>query len=370
MKKHAKLSASSSSRWLKCTASIKACEAYEDKPSAYALEGTDAHTLADICLSNNTDTIKYLDDQLPLGTIATNDMCTHVQNYIDYVRGFEKLNTEFLSEQRVYYSSLAPEGGTLDAAVIDLDNLTCHIFDLKYGIGVSVVAQHNTQGMLYALGLYKEMGWLNIIEKFVIHICQPRKNNFTSWAISTEELLKFEKFANKQGKEALSDKSVFNPGIVQCRFCSHAPYCKALYEHTHEVIAPAFDDLDSPTGTLSQGKQREILDNADLIKSFILSVHNEAYALLKSGNKFEGYKLVEAKVNRKWSTDAEEFLNNKLGNEAYEQKLIGIIAAEKLLSKLEVSKICYKPQAKLVLAPNSDKREAKNVGDEFTNLDQ
>ena len=46
-KGHAVLSASSSERWLNCPPSARLCEAYEDKGSDYAAEGTDAHTLCE-----------------------------------------------------------------------------------------------------------------------------------------------------------------------------------------------------------------------------------------------------------------------------------------------------------------------------------
>ena len=49
-KGHAVLSASSSERWLNCPPSARLCEAYEDKGSDYAAEGTDAHTLCEFRL--------------------------------------------------------------------------------------------------------------------------------------------------------------------------------------------------------------------------------------------------------------------------------------------------------------------------------
>ena len=48
--KHAVLSASSSERWLNCPPSARLCEAYEDKGSDYAAEGTDAHALCEFRL--------------------------------------------------------------------------------------------------------------------------------------------------------------------------------------------------------------------------------------------------------------------------------------------------------------------------------
>ena len=49
-KGHAVLSASSSERWLNCTPSARLCEAYEDKSSDYAAEGTDSHALCEFRL--------------------------------------------------------------------------------------------------------------------------------------------------------------------------------------------------------------------------------------------------------------------------------------------------------------------------------
>ena len=49
-KGHAILSASSSERWLHCPPSARLCEAYEDKGSDYAAEGTDAHALCEFRL--------------------------------------------------------------------------------------------------------------------------------------------------------------------------------------------------------------------------------------------------------------------------------------------------------------------------------
>lgn len=48
--KHAILSASSSYRWLNCPPSARLSEAYEDKSSEYAAEGTDAHGLCEFRL--------------------------------------------------------------------------------------------------------------------------------------------------------------------------------------------------------------------------------------------------------------------------------------------------------------------------------
>lgn len=44
---HALLSPSASHRWLECPPSVRLTELMEDKPSAYADEGTLAHSIAE-----------------------------------------------------------------------------------------------------------------------------------------------------------------------------------------------------------------------------------------------------------------------------------------------------------------------------------
>ena len=57
--KHAVLSASSSYRWLACPPSAILCAKEKDKPSEFAVQGTDAHTLCEhklkICTSRCSD---------------------------------------------------------------------------------------------------------------------------------------------------------------------------------------------------------------------------------------------------------------------------------------------------------------------------
>lgn len=50
--KHAKLSASGSSRWLNCPGSVKAEEPYPNETSSFAIEGTRAHEVADLSIKN------------------------------------------------------------------------------------------------------------------------------------------------------------------------------------------------------------------------------------------------------------------------------------------------------------------------------
>jgi hypothetical protein len=391
-KKHAKLSASGSSKWLNCAGSVEAESKIPNKQSVYAEEGTLAHELADMCLQNyinscalNNDykspldrigeTVKCESDKKVISTVVTDEMAKFVQEYIDYVLAHETKNSQLYTEDRVDFSNIVPDGfGTMDAAILDYDTGICHIFDLKYGQGVPVDAVENTQAQLYALGFYNELKCLDVIKSFKIHIVQPRIFNYSSWEITLDDLIKFGEYASKKANEALTPNALRTPGEKQCKWCNAKATCPALKKHTEDTILSSFEDLNNRSLIITDdvGKKPEmildgkslndeqlklILDNKKLIEDFLKSVEQHVYDKLLDGEKFEGYKLVEGRSNRKWVDNAEEILKNKLGEDAYEKKLIGITAAGKKLKKDEVEELTYKPEGKLQLVLASDKRK-------------
>jgi hypothetical protein len=386
-KKHAKLSASGSCKWLNCSGSVEAESKIPNKQSVYAEEGTLAHELANICLQNYIEsiygskpyvthnplnikykspldrigeTIKCESDKKVISTIVTDEMAKFVQEYIDYVLAHETKNSQLYTEDRVDFSNIVPDGfGTMDAAILDYDTGICHIFDLKYGQGVEVSAVENTQAQLYALGFYNELKCLDVIKSFKIHIVQPRIFNYSSWEITLDDLVKFGEYASKKANEALTPNAPRTPGEKQCKWCNAKATCPALKKHTEDTILSSFEDLnkDIMFNELNDKQLKLILDNKNLIEDFLKSVEQHIYDRVLNGEKFEGYKLVEGRSNRKWVDDAEEVLKNKLGEDAYEKKLIGITAAGKKLKKDEVEELTYKPEGKLQLVPASDKRK-------------
>ena len=68
----------------------------------------------------------------------------------------------------------------------------------------------------------------------------------------------------------------------------------------------------------------------------------------------------------KWSDEAEEQLEELLGSDAYNKKLIGVTEAKKKLGKDVVEGLTFKPKGKLTLVPNSDKRKSVG-GDDIIN---
>lgn len=365
--KHAKLSASGSSRWLTCPGSVKAEEGFKNTSSVHAQTGTRAHEVADLCLKSGKDADHYLGKEV-LGKIVDDDMTRAVQSYLDYVRAFETSTSQLFTEDRVDFSHLVPGGfGTLDSAILDFDKRTCHIFDYKHG-RVFVEAEGNTQGQLYALGLLHELEYLEAIDTFIINIIQPNAGNYGSWEISVEDLKTFGEHVEKQAKIALSANAPRRPSESACLWCKAKPDCPALFKHTQDVIGNEFEDLDKDV--LSKEQKRLILDNKSLIESFLKAVEADIEQALLNGEAFPGYKLVEGRSNRKYKDTAEAYLIGALGDDAYRKSLISLTAAEKLVDRETLAEHIYKPTGQPKLVPESAKGIAiVNITDQFSDLE-
>ena len=84
---------------------------------------------------------------------------------------------------------------------------------------------------------------------------------------------------------------------------------------------------------------------------------------VSKGKKWAGFKLVEGRSCRKY-TDEEEAAEAAVAagyTDIYKRSLIGITEMEKLMGKKRfaevLGKLVYKPQGKITLVPESDKRQ-------------
>jgi len=77
---HHPLGASGASRWLACPGSVRLSADLPDPGSAYAEEGTLAHQLAEVCLSQHVDPEDVPGDY-------SSDMRYYTRVYLDYCWG-------------------------------------------------------------------------------------------------------------------------------------------------------------------------------------------------------------------------------------------------------------------------------------------
>ncbi len=381
---HAKLSASGSGQWLNCPGSIKAEEDLRigktiiATSSPFAQEGTCAHDLAAVCLTNDEVPHEYIGKTLTDAPeiVVDKEMANYVEEYINYVKSFQG---NLMVEIRVDFSPWVPAGfGTSDAIVIDEVTGICHVIDLKYGKGVEVFADNNTQGMLYALGVYNDYDFEYEFDTITIHIYQPRIGNISEWSITVKDLLIWaDEVVKPAAALCMTDDAPRFAGTKQCQWCDAKPTCQTLRKHVEETISSEFDNLELPTVDESLDFQN-ILASKKLIEGWLKAIEGFVFEELEAGKKVPGFKLVKGKSSRKWSDDVavEKYFRKKRlkVGEMFNQKLITPPQAEKFLGKAkyaDMGELVIKSDGKPALANESDKRPAliMDVAEEFDVVD-
>lgn len=362
MGEHALLSASSSHRWIACPPSARLEENFENKSNVFAKEGTDAHSLAEYKLK------KYLriKSQKPKSEFDEKELEYYTDIYFDY--GCELIaeakarskDPIILVEQKLDFSNCVPKGFGTGDLVIVADKIL-DIVDLKYGKGVEVSAVNNPQMMLYAIGALNLFDSLYDIEKVRMTICQPRLDNISIFEITVDDLIKWaEDVVKPKADLAIKGEGEFKAG-EHCRFCRAKFNCRARAEENMKMAQ--YDFRKGPL--LTDDEITEILSSVDEFQKWANDI--QAYALDKAVNenkKWDGFKLVEGRSSRKYS-DEEAVCKTLIDagykeEDIYSKSLLGITAMEKAMGKKKFKEILnnlvYKPQGKLTLVVESDKR--------------
>lgn len=361
---HARYSPSAAHRRLNCPPSLVLEEQFADEESVYAAEGTAGHALAEHLIK------KYLKQRTrrPVSDYYSDELVDAVDEYVNFVIAeIEDARRQcedpvFTVEQRVDASAYV-EGcfGTADMVIVTDE--VVHIIDLKLGKGVPVSAEENPQLMIYGLGVLEKAELLYDPKVVRLTIFQPRLNNSSTWDIDPQELKRWgEEVLRPRGAMALMGAGEFAAGSW-CRFCKARNQCRARAE---EFLSLAQMEFQQPA-LLTDEEIAEVLKRADELAKWAADIYAFAQdEAIVHGKQWPGFKVVEARSNRKYSSE-EEVAAAALAagyKDIYKKSLIGIGDMERLMGKSEFARIIgpyvYKPQGKLTLVPDSDKREAIN----------
>lgn len=364
-KGHAILSASSSDRWLHCPPSARLCESYDDKGSNYAAEGTDAHALCEFRLhqalgmeaTDPTENLKWFNEEM-------SDCATGYASYVlEQVETAKQTCTDpvVLIEQRVDFSRWVESGfGTADCIIIS--DGTLQIIDYKHGLGVLVSAEENPQMQCYALGALELFDGIYDINSVRMTIYQPRRDNVSTYEISKDELYRWADEVLKPTADlAFAGDGNFLCG-EWCGFCKAKHECRARADANMEL---ARYDFKLPP-LLTDEEVEEILVRADDLVTWAADIKEYALQQAISGKKWNGWKLVEGRSNRRYTNETVVAgVVTDAGFDPYEHKVLGVTAMQKLLGKCRFDELLAtyieKPQGKPTLVPESDKRPAMNT---------
>jgi Protein of unknown function (DUF2800). len=355
--------------------------------SAFADEGTAAHTLLADCLLQRMNAVYFLGRVIPVITLdeetgeeldrrefkVDEEMAGFVQVVLDSVNSRVEQGWTLLVEQRVDFSGfigIPNQFGTADIILISPDGKHVSVEDLKYGRGHKVYPDNNHQMLCYAVGVLETFdGLMGDFETFDMRVHQPRLNfeGATERSYTRAEIIEFAaKMKAAAAENALYiarkidgfpiDKNLLNysPSYKTCLWCKHKPNCKAHEKMVLDEVMQDFVDLDK----LPQAHEEIMLNgpkppqpsrlgqafaNLDMIEEWCRSVRAECERQVFAGMEVMGVdglplKLIEGrKGDRKWrdETKAEAMLVGVLPpDKAYSpRKIISPSQAAKILDK-------------------------------------
>lgn len=376
MSDHAFLSPSAAHRWMNCTPAPRLEATLPDKTSAYAEEGTLAHSVCEITAKKKFKKVKAAEctrtiKRLKKKELWDDEMLHTADTYVEHLaeRAMQFEHEPYIAfEVRVDISDYVPESfGRCDCVMFGGDTLV--IRDYKHGKGVSVSAEMNPQMMLYALGalkLYRPL-FGEAIKTVDIGIDQPRISSYDVWLCSAEELLAWGESIKPTAQKAFMGLGEYKAGDW-CQFCRANGRCKAQAA----LQTSAFDDFkDVATGALpdpailTPEALGQVLNQGKTLVEWYNAAKKNALDIILSGTKVPGWKAVEGRSTRVWS-DQDKALDKLLESgieraAIYDSVPKSLAQLEKVLGKAKfqelVGDFVLKPPGSPTLADEADSRK-------------
>jgi hypothetical protein len=364
---HLKFSPSASHRWLSCPGSLTLPEPERQNSSEYAAEGSAAHDLAEQCWLTGLDPSAFIDGEIQ-GFPVTEEMASAVQRYMDTVEAESAgANCVVRTEAFLIHPQVSDFGGTIDCLIHGPDEIT--IVDFKYGAGVTVEVENNSQLLCYALLAARECcpnheAWPRIRLVVVQPRCHHEHGPVRVWEPTEAEL---DAFATRIDAAMQQTDATFSAGD-HCRWCPHKVNCPELQQLTLEQARAEFDESD-----MTPERAAEVMESAKPIGMYLKAVQDWAHSRMDKGASVPRYKLVNRFGNRRYAVDEDTVVkrckSKKFGKKQItETKLLSPAQLEKVTGKDFVNSLCERPLLGTTVAPASDRRPAvvrQSAADEF-----
>lgn len=429
---HSLFSASGADGWSVCWGKV-AMEEGRKATTTYADEGTAAHDLAARVLQNRIDggddtarahfgekiTVKR-DGGQRVFTVST-EMAEHVDDYVDRCIMLSEGAVARGVEQRVHYHEVlgvmpSLAFGTTDFWALMPDGRLLSI-DLKYGAGVTVMAD-GYQGRLYCAGGIWELDYLGVdIHQVTIAIIQPRKEHFDEIEMSAAELradvlklreavphvleaitlargLRAEGASDLEVGRRLEELSYLKTSDKGCRFCDAKAVCPRMLGDASEAFAGKrstaadFEDLtvDGKAEVADYGANYLTMafERLGLVEQWVKAVRAEIERrVLIKGESFPGVKVVHGRRgSRRWVDETDALIHVKTKVPAahrdlfFKAVMLTPTQLEKALKNNPETWTALQPlitqdEGKPSVAPASDDRPAvshRSLAEEFEDL--
>ena len=285
---------STAKRVINCPGSVKLVQKMPLQPSSkYADEGTLLHNAISEILSGRPDVLgmKYKDQVLTQELY--DEKIVVALAALDEIDPEEKLQYEV--ETRVGFGDLLP-GVFGSTDLVGRLGDRAIVLDWKFGSGVPVPAEENSQLMFYAAAAMRteELKWaFEGVDEIECIIVQPPITK--RWVTTKARIKQFEHELVLAVKQALQDGAPLAQG-EHCRWCAAKPICPQMTGAVDRALKQQIVNLD--VDTLAR-----YLKNADLLEEWIKDLRALAFGMLEKNVDVPGYKLVQKQARRKWTDE-------------------------------------------------------------------
>lgn len=366
-------------RWEACPGSVALCETVPaGAPTPYALEGTQAHELAAEWLVKGVEP-----------TFPNAEMRDAVKIYVDFCNRYYQ--PAHVKQGAICGVEYAFDHSDRVPGMYGSVDYWCYwpwlrrlmVADFKYGSGVFVEVEDNTQALYYAAGIISTRPTLDV-ETVELAIVQPRCMKGTDVeGIRKTEVSRFDidVFYQRirQAIDATKQPNAPMRSGDHCRFCPATAICPEVLAKRDAALAGDFAVIPSDaTQVYDVRKLAAALEQRDALKAYLSKLDEFAYQELNRGVDIPGWKLVEKRGRREYKNP--ELTFNTLKAAGIPDKDMLTTPELKSPAQLEASlDKRYKPliaehtemrSSGLTIAPMSDKRPAvtKRPEDEFQAL--
>lgn len=309
---HAKLSPSSSHRWMRCPASVRLSERLPDHlkvdtAGEAARVGTAAHSWAEDSLNGRLHGVpqKRVDvewqaahKQYPLDQVKE-----LAGDYVEYVwREFEAAGegAQLMLERRV--QAHPDVWGTADATIIYPGGELVQVCDLKTGRH-RVPVEGNPQLMTYALGVARALDEIGQAPAgFQITVVQPPLRSTSSSVYHRDELYEFAGRLDAAAQATRDPHTAPVPGEEQCRFCPARSLCGAYASEIASLTGLGQDTGMTPVELLPESSLADAYDSLPMVEAWVRGVR-EAALLAAQESSLPGHEVVYG-VSRRRSSSA------------------------------------------------------------------
>lgn len=335
--KHAILSASSSHRWLVCPGSVEANAKKEHTENFYALEGTTAHGLLEVCLRIGGEPTSYLGKKLhPKHMVIDEAMADGVGYALDYVRAYMADNPKahvYVEHQVHYGEQIGTDSDTaFGTSDIIIDNFPKEavVIDYKHGIGISVSVKENSQLRLYATGMRHQKGRYQRYRNVVVQPRVPKRKPVQEASLTDKELTAWLNDKVIPIVPVALGKNAPRTAGEHCRYCAADGNCKAQFEKVQELAAKEFKGAAKDPKALTPAQMSELLGLVGMLSSIAEAVKKRAIAAVHAGVKIPGYRKAFTNSRRVWRDDEEANARlEELGLEKKERYTVELLSPAK-----------------------------------------